>query len=320
MAMMPRHEVWRRNYRATRDLSHLSADELSERLFDCINNMRVRTEQGKLGLLPPSEAEHWAVWMTEVYEECELRGWQVPGPNLNISRFRAALGQESRPIPAVEKVLQAHDMAKRKYALKFGDMSWLQDALAKGDFLISTASYYDKNQHNHARKDEELVRRIRPHPTRRDLADFLSRERFATPAGEVLGEIRVFAQCDYYLFSLSTTYASRLFGDFDSTACLVIYNPGLFADRLIISMAALLPDWECEMGLIAYYDPVRAHPDRFDVRFAKSFRHAYQSELRFTWTPRDLKVSPPTERLHVSLGPLTDCAEIVSLDTHPPLP
>jgi hypothetical protein len=319
MRMMPRHELWRRNYRAMRDLTHLSSEELSERVFDCINNIRVRTEQGKLGIRPPAEAERWSVWMTEVFEECELRGWQVPGPNLDISRFSKVFEHAFKPIPAIETVLKAHNASNRKYALKFGDMSWLPDALAKGEFLVSTASYYEKNEHNHARKDEELVRRIRPHTTRKDLDDFLNREGLTPTPGKVLGEVHVRAKCDYYLFSLSAAYTSRLFGDFGSSACLAIYDPGLFVDRLVAAVAPFLPNWECQMGLVTYYDPVRAHPDRLDVQFYKPFRHAYQNELRFTWTPRNLRDVPPVERLHVSLGPLTDCAEIVDLASCPPL-
>ena len=70
------HEQWcRERYRKNRDLDHLLPDDLSERLFDCLNNLRIRTERGKLGLKAFKEGgEKWLIWFTEILEECVIRG------------------------------------------------------------------------------------------------------------------------------------------------------------------------------------------------------------------------------------------------------
>ena len=102
---LPRHELWRQRYRAVRDLDHLPPDSLSERLFDCMNNAQARTEQGKLGLIPMPQGEQWWIRMTEVFEECALRGYDYPGP-INVSKYASALEHAFAPIPSMEPHLR----------------------------------------------------------------------------------------------------------------------------------------------------------------------------------------------------------------------
>jgi hypothetical protein len=98
MKQMKLHEWWRQQYREARDLDHLSPEQLSLRLFECMNNSRTRTERGKLGILSPLEetGERWMVWTTEIFEECVLRGYGYPGP-INISGYRGAFGTRIQP-------------------------------------------------------------------------------------------------------------------------------------------------------------------------------------------------------------------------------
>lgn len=315
MGLIKRHEMWRKNYRFNRDLDHLSSEVLSERIFDCMNNLRVRTEQGQLGLLPPEKGENWTIRMTEVLEECALRGYAYPGP-INISGFACALENAFKPIPSIEAVIQKHRLAKQHYLIKFGDPKWLRLALESGKFLISPASFYEKAEHNHARRDEELTRLITPNPRDPRLPRFLASQNLAIPPGKVVGNFTVKAKWDYYLFSLSATYSSRLFGDFSTSGCLVIHNPSLFIGKLTDTINKLLRGWESHMGLITYYDPVRVDPSVVDARYFKPFRHAYQKELRLTWTPP--AGSPALDRFEVETGPLHDCAELVDLESRPP--
>jgi hypothetical protein len=314
---MKRHEWWRKNYRTSRDLDHLSPEQLSERLFDCINNSRVRTERGKLGLLPHDEGgEQWFIWMTEIFEECVLRNYGYPGP-INISCYGTALAHAFDPVPNMDVVIAKHNLASKPYLLKFGNPFWLQRSFKKGKFRIAPASFYDSFVHNHARRDAELKRMLTPNPRDPRLKDFMASRGIIALPGKEPSTITIEASTDYYLFSLCGSYSSRLFGDFAATGCLVIYDPKTFLKRLEEALRERLKGWAYQIGLINYYDPVRMDPKLIDVRFFKPFRHAYQKEMRLVWTP-----PTATERLElfeVEIGSLANYGELVDTNRRPPV-
>jgi hypothetical protein len=125
----------------------------------------------------------------------------------------------------------------------------------------------------------------------------------------VLGTIEVRETCDYYLYSLTASYSSRLFGDFDADSCLIIHEPATLAGKLNAAVRKHEPDAQCEVGLVRYYDPVRVDPALIDVPFCKPFSHLYQTELRLVWTFVDPR--PTLPRLQLELGSLEDCTELV---------
>lgn len=318
---MKRHEWWRQQYREARDLDHLSPEQLSLRLFECINNSRTRTERGKLGILSPREenGERWMVWTTEVFEECALRGYSYPGP-ITISGYRAAFEHAFDPIPDMNRALARFNGASpAKYLLKFGDPYWLRQSLEKGSFRIAPASFYDKDAHNHARRDKELQREVTPNPRNPRIQTFMSARGVVPPPGKIVSTLTISSPTDYYLFSMTTSYTARLFGDFQATACLVIHDAPRFVDRLTTAVAETAAGLRCEIGTITYYDPVRADPDVLDanLRFFKPFKHAYQDELRLTWVPAEPVAE--LQPIFVELGPLYDCADLVDLTSHPPV-
>jgi hypothetical protein len=315
---MKRHEWWRQQYREARDLDHLSPEQLSLRLFECMNNSRTRTERGKLGILSPREenGERWMVWTTEVFEECVLRGYGYPGP-INISGYRGAFEHAFDPIPDMDAALAKYNGTN--YLLKFGDPYWLRQSLEKGAFRIAPASFYDKDDHNHARRDKELQRELIPNPRNQRVQKFMNERGIVAPPGKVVSTLTITSPTDYYLFSATTSYTARLFGDFEATACLIIHDAPRFVDRLTTAVANAGYNLTCEAGLVTYYDPVRADPAVVDrsLRFFKPFKHAYQDELRLVWIP-----STPIAELQpifVEIGSLCDCAELVDLTTHPPV-
>lgn len=251
---MKRHEWWRANYRSARDLDCLSPEQLSERLFDCMNNMRARTERGKLGLLPFDEGgEHWMVWFTEVLEECALRGYEYPGP-INVSKFGSALEQAFDPIPDMEAAFRDLELTSNTpYLLKFGDPKWLEQALRNGSFRVSPASFYDSEALNHARRDRELSRELLPHPSNPKVAAFMAQRGIETPPDKVPGTITITSPTDYYLFSLSGAYSSRLFGDFSSSACLIIHKPAEFISRFGTAVCKELQNGSAAARLSKYW-------------------------------------------------------------------
>jgi hypothetical protein len=311
---MKRHELWRQTYRSLRDLDHLSAAQLSERLFDCLNNLRVRTERGKLGLLSPEgEGEPWFVWLTETLEECVLRGYDYPGP-MTVAPFRSAFDQAFTPIPDMSSVIADRGLAGRPYALKFGEARWLRGALEEGSVRVSTASSYSSADLNHARRDTELERELLPNPSDVRLTQYLTRHPHCDAAD---GHLRIRSETDYYLFSVSAAYSGRLFGDFCADSCLVILEPGEFFRRVANALRQTLPGWSVEVVPVAYYDPVRIDPREVIVPRCKPFRHAYQREIRVVCTP-PVSVSHLAP-LDLRLGPLGTCALLVDKTTNPPV-
>jgi hypothetical protein len=317
---MKRHEWWRHNYRNVRDLDHLSPEELSERLHDCINNIRTRTSRGKLGLLPVDQpvGETWMTLFTEVLEECNLRGYPYPGP-ISIAAQRASLDHAFDPIPDVDRVLKEYNLEAKPYLLKFGEPKWLRPSFDFGKFRIASASYYDSDTHNHARRDTELERFIHLNPRNPLRAGIVASHtsQLPSPSGNWAS---IASPTDYFLFSLSALYSARLFGDFASTACLVIYEPHDFLRRVKDAISARLSGWHIETTYVSYFDPVRVNPGEIVVPKFKPFKHAYQTELRIVCVPPDPigQLSP----FEIEVGSLSDCAAFVDLSSHPspPLP
>ena len=309
---MKRHECWRHDYRISRDLDHLSAEELSERLHDCINNNRVRDERARLSFRPVDEpvGETWMTLTTEVFEECQLRGYPYPGP-ISIKAHATSLDHAFDPIPDMDQAFDDLALTDRQCLFKFGDAHWLRIALDTGRMRIASASFYDSDSHNHARRDTELRRFFKPSPRRLGVKQGAGAEGWAVVASPT----------DYYLFSLAGAYSSRLFGDFPAkdptaTACLIIHKPQRLLQRIVSTLRERLQGWRIEVAPVTYYDPVRVDPKTIVVPTFKPFKHAYQTELRIICLPPvAIDCLAPFE---IDVGPLTDCASLVDLSSHPP--
>lgn len=317
--MMKRHEWWRENYRNARDLDHLSAEELSERFHDCVNNNRTRTERGKMGILPADQpvGQTWMILSTEILEECGLRNYPYPGP-LTVGDRRATFDHAFDPIPDMERALDELNINTKAYLLKFGEQQWLSSSLKEGKFRIAAASHYDSDHLNHARRDSELERFVKLHP-RNPLRSGLSERDSKPTEPRRPGWQSITAPSDYFLFSLAGRYSARLFGDFASTACLVIHEPREFLRRVTNAIRMQLVDWRVEITNVTYYDPIRVDPRTIDVPKCKPFKHAYQTEVRIICIPRK-----PIQRLSsfisIEIGSLEDCATLVDLSTYPSRP
>lgn len=307
--------MWRLNYRKARDLDHLSPEELSERMHDCINNVRTRTERGKLGIssLRGTVGLKWITLYTETLEECVLRGYTVPGP-IDLSPFRSSLEHAFDQIPDIDPVLDAHKATGKPFLLKFGQPKWLRQSLNQGKFRIASASYYDSDSHNHARRDRELQRFTKLNPRNPHYVSATTPDS-NSPLSNGDGWKSISYPTDYYLYSLSASYSARLFGDFASSACLLIHDTDAFFGRLNAAIASRLPGWNVKTTAVTYYDPVRVNPVSIAVPTYKAFKHEYQDEVRIICLPpSNIKTLP---FLEIEIGSLEDCATVVDLSTHP---
>jgi len=303
--LIQRHELWRERYRFARDLDHLTPEELSRRLFDCMNNVRARTEQGKLGLVPIESAEPWWIMFAEIMEECSLRAYPYPGP-LNVSGFENAFEHPFDTIPKMQPHLER--LRGTQFIIKFGNSGWMSESIDTGEFLLSPASFYEKRKHNPARRDRELSRVVLPNPRSLHASSFITHRGLTAPEGKNVGSIELREVYDYYLFSLTSSYSARLFGDFNANACFVIHAPKIFLQKLIEGARKYIPGARPEISLVNYYDPVRTDPSLIDVPFWKPFGYSYQAELRVVWT-----VDPPQRilpRVRIRIGSLRECAAL----------
>jgi len=74
-----REELWDLRYRKRANLRHATEEQLRDRLFDIINNLRTLTLHNKIGLLPhDTGGEFWMSRFSHVLEELGSRGRGVP--------------------------------------------------------------------------------------------------------------------------------------------------------------------------------------------------------------------------------------------------
>jgi hypothetical protein len=102
-----------------------------------------------------------------------------------------------------------------------------------------------------------------------------------------------------------------LFVDFDATACVVIKDPSEFGRRLRAIDAKYFPCCDSQDGQVNYVDPLLPKTAKLFVPMSKHFRYEYQREHRFIWLPPP--VTGPISFVDVTLGPLTDIADLIIL-------
>jgi hypothetical protein len=117
---------------------------------------------------------------------------------------------------------------------------------------------------------------------------------------------------DYYVFSLCESIHYRMPTDFDADAAIIIRDPIRFKQRLISAFLARYPDWVPMEGRVTYYDPYRDYAKFRVPEMAKHFGYAYQKEVRIAFRSRK-KVFTPLEPLFLSVGPMTEFADLVSV-------
>jgi len=204
----------------------------------------------------------------------------------------------------------------KPYLLKFGEQDWLSEAIELGRFRIALASTYFSTEHNHARRDHELTRILTPHRNNLVVKNFLKNTVKALPKNRVCANLELTSPFDYYLFSLSKLYSSRLFSDFCASACLLIFNPYPFVERLRESISSNLgSSWQNLGASVKYFDPVRVSPVDVNVHVSKPFRHVYQAEHRIVWWNQETE--RPLAPFFIKVGSLRDCAELVTIRSQP---
>lgn len=308
MGFVPRHELWRRQYREKPYMGHLSSLELEERVKDILNLLMILSPEGKAGVGAGKEFNK-EMWIKFTHTLTEMEGRYGPFPN----GFRNGFIKEANIIkptfPSPPKSKLAMDLAGgitpgRIY--KSSKKEYIHEMFHKGRFRIAPASYYSDPSLNNAIRDDELVFRGSVFS---GLKAFMKDGIITPPYGRI--EYSVKARTNFYVACFASNYTYREFSDFEADSCLIIKNPRAFTDRLIRAGTQALSGYEGFAGSIKYLDPLLCDPGKIDVNFAKHFKYAYQNEYRMIWAPREPLAD--LQPIYIEIGPLDDIAEIIEL-------
>jgi hypothetical protein len=309
---MPRHKIWRLQYREDRYLRGLSQTELNQRIRDLVLNQIVLTETGKFGLIEINEVtRHLPEVWTHVLEEMHLRHGPYPAGFTPDARPRLD------PIPGVVGDLArktADALAQRRehasVLVKFGKRTHMESLFTRGAMRVQPASFYSRQDLNGAMHDDELRLTLSVTLSREDIVRLVKNPEAVPPDGpEQRLDTEFQAQSDYWIYCVSTSVAPRLFADFHADACVIIHSPTVFTDRLRRAESGDMRNARFASGPAVYIDPFRPKDSLVFVPFAKHFRYSYQKEHRFAWLPRAR--SEKLTHVDLEVGPLHDVAELI---------
>lgn len=308
MALITRHELWRRQYRERPYIKHLSDTELEERFKDIFNLLITLNSDGKIGARAGKDLDK-VMWEKQTHILTEMEDRHGPFPNGFTNGFvkEANIVQPTFPLPPKSKTaIDAIGGILAGSIYKFSKKKYINEMYQEGKFRIAPASYYNDPSLNAAIRDDELVFSGSIFP---GLKSFIKLYPTSPSYGRI--EYSVKARTNYYVTCFASNYTYREFSDFDADACLVIKNPRAFTDRLIRAGTQTLSDHEGFAGSVKYLDPLLCDPTKIDVNFAKHFKYSYQNEYRIIWAPIEPKVV--LEPIYVEIGSIADIAEIIEI-------
>jgi len=311
---MPRHQVFRTQYRKHRYLEHLNEEELVQRFKDIVGNQTTLTDDLKIGLHPIDQGgDYWSIMTTHILEECVLRKYKYPEPFAYNLKDIQLPDYEWPELRKVNETFKEKNLAPGTYLLKFGKAQYLKPMLEAGLIRIMPASAYDDPSLNPAIRDEELEVDICALPSDVEISVIDEGTgqlvRNIQPLGNITYTFR--AHSNYYVYCLSAAFSIRLFGDFEADSCLIIKSPSKFIDRLNSAFLKTQPKWSGYMGNVYYVDPFNYDAAKLNAYFSKHFRYTYQQEFRVIWVPPSPELE--LEAVFLELGNLMDICELITL-------
>lgn len=313
--LLPRHVVWRREYRARRYLERLSREELEQRAKDVFVNLHVLDEQ--LLYSPPpinNEGQYWMIMWTHVLEEFHIRYGPYPAGFTSGFMQSAALPEYNFEImPKATSAAKTLKSARRSRLFKFGQHQYLRPALERGSIRVAPASSYSDSSLNPAIRDEELQVSFSAPASEVKLEAIDEKtgksKGLIRPSGNVTFTLQ--SPTNYYVYCMASAYALRLYGDFEADACLVIHRPKEFNRKLIRGFEAAMPGWKGLTVDVNYFDPLNFNKRQSDVFALKHFRYSYQKETRLVWLPPAPEMK--LDLVYLELGDLSEYCELISL-------
>ena len=311
---IPRHDLWRRQYRANRYARHLSRLELNKRLRDLMLNMLTVTPGAKIGLLQMDRvgAELMKKW-THALEEMVCRYGPYPaGFDRDILHSEPFPDFASELAASAAARMRALGLKRGEVLIKLGKRRWMEALHASGSIRLQPGSFYSNPEHNQAVRDDEMTVPLSFMLTREQIIRLVSNPGDVPPdAGEQRLDLQFEATADFWLYCVTRSVEPRLFVDFEADACVVIRDRREFSRRLLRAARDPTGNAETREGRANYVDPLLPHSPKIFVPLSKPFGYAYQDEYRFCWLPR-----PPrskVEHVDLELGSLQDISDLVVL-------
>lgn len=299
---MQLHELWRREYDQDSYLIHLTVTDLCLRVKYLIENLTTLELNGKIGLRDIRKEPGLTLMrkFTHVLQEFDSRNEGFESKFMKDASIpKSMLGQEDKL-----KQLNAYALEKRPHLVKFGKRCFLSEY----SFKVSLASSFLDPSLNTAQMDDELKAIYNPHPKELKVTTMDGKPIEGILSAELTYQI----SDDYYVFCTASEFDVRLFGDFESDACLFIYDSQIFSDQLYEKVASevVLLDHGCKP--VVYSDPISPeHKKTPSVEFHKHMKYLYQNEFRHVFIPNNDSKLP--KDLFISMPEVESYSELVFL-------
>lgn len=312
--MMPRHELWRKQYRANRYARHLSRPELNKRIRDILLNMLLVTPDAKIGLLGPDlVGAEWMEKWTHVLEEMVCRYGPYPAgfdrdilhsePFPNFASELAAKGASR---------ISALGLCPGQVFIKYGQRHWMEALVERGSLRLQPGSFFSKPDLNQAVRDDEMSVPVSFMLTREQIVRLVRNpDDVPLDVTEQRLDLAFRSTADFWLYCVTVSIQPRLVVDFEAEACVIIRDRQQFARRLIAAAKAATGAVEVRQARANYVDPLLPKSPKVFAPLAKPFGYTYQHEYRFCWLPKPPR--PTVDPIDLEIGSLTDIAELIVL-------
>jgi len=319
--LLPRSDVWRRQYDADRYARHLSQPELNQRIRDVLLNLLYVSAAGQIGFRPmdigpgliSNDSTSWMEKCTHMLEEMKLRYGPYPA-----GFTRDILHKEPFPNFASDlagkaaKRLASIQSRPGEVFIKFGKHTHMKHLYEAGTLRIQPATYFAEIIHNEAIRDNELAFAISVVLSRHELAKLVTNPQDVpqeVPPQRV--DLEMKCSTDYWLYCVSSSVQARLFVDYNADSCVIIRDRPRFSEKLRDAGLQLLGGAAMHYGPVEYVDPLLPTAPRTFVPLLKHFRYTYQNEYRFCWLPR--VAAPRVAHVDVRIGSLKDFSDLIVL-------
>jgi hypothetical protein len=252
-------------------MNQLTRDEFVRRWADVQDNLRVITENNKIGAPDLRKDDTWMVRFAELLAESQFRGG-IPSNKVALETIleNISLSQFSHP---------SKSKTSLPYYFKFGKKEHLQQMLKNNEIRMANSSLYSKQGLNHGQKDEEnsftfsiIPELLRNVDGQTGLADI-------DPINKnTIFNITHQTRQNYMMWCAAHKYDYRIPYAFEAEAVLIIKEPRRFKKEIIRSLRKM--GLNAQMGKVRYFDPYLDLESKLDVRFSKHFRFQYQNEVR----------------------------------------
>ena len=295
---------WGEMYLSNRYLTHLSVSDLERRLDDILINLLVFSKNGSLSFDQSDQMNGLVERFVHLDEEMRQR-------NMSVNLLNKTTEYKNK-YPNILKAIKTWNDRKPimgEYLVKFSKKEYLSQIKNFGKIRVNSASFYNDSSLNKAVKDAELSQTIiLPSGTK------FKKKMHSGEYEEIKGiqnlSMTSNYPSDFYIYCMTKLYQHRLFDDFDSDACLLIYNPKIFLNKILKKLKTCYSDWLLSSVDVVYYDPYFLKSS-LSIPFNKHFRYWYQCEFRIA-----IKTKIPLEKLEpidLEIGSLNDCCELIIL-------